>query len=58
MCRIGEGCIDYGQIRALLSDELNYQGYITVEQERDPRNSGSSLDDVKISKDNLARLGF
>lgn len=58
MCRIGEGCIDYPQIRTLLTEELNYHGYITVEQERDPRNSGSSLEDVKISKDNLARIGF
>ena len=58
MCRIGEGIIDYAEIRKVLTEELHYQGYITVEQERDPRNSDSSLEDVKISKDNLTRIGF
>lgn len=58
MCRIGEGCIDYAAVHELLTTELNYQGYITVEQERDPRNSSSSLDDVKISRDNLNTMGF
>lgn len=41
MCPIGNGCIDYPAIRALL-DELGYEGFITVEQERDPRNAGGS----------------
>ncbi|MDU8925262.1 TIM barrel protein [Pasteurellaceae bacterium LIM206] len=58
MCRIGEGCLNYTEIRDVLVNEINYQGYITVEQERDPRNSDSSLDDVKISRDNLHRIGF
>ncbi|PJG86126.1 TIM barrel protein [Conservatibacter flavescens] len=58
MCRIGEGCIDYAAVRDVLQNELNYQGYITVEQERDPRNSNSSLNDVKVSRDNLKQLGF
>lgn len=58
MCRIGEGCIDYAAVRDVLIHELKYQGYITVEQERDPRNSGSSLRDVKISRDNLQQIGF
>ena len=58
MCRIGEGCIDYAAVRDVLNHELHYQGYITVEQERDPRNSGSSLEDVKISRDNLQKIGF
>jgi creatinase len=38
MCPIGRGSIDYAGIRALLT-ELGYGGYITVEQERDPRNA-------------------
>ena len=58
MCRIGEGCLDYHAIGHVLQEELNYQGYITVEQERDPRHADSSLADVKISRENLARLGF
>lgn len=57
MCPIGNGCIDYSAIRTLL-DELGYEGFITVEQERDPRNAGGSLADVKLSRDYLKSAGF
>lgn len=57
MCPIGRGVIDYPGIRALLT-RLGYEGYITIEQERDPRNAGGSLADVKASRDYLARVGF
>ncbi len=57
MCPIGRGVIDYPAIRALL-DRLDYQGFITVEQERDPRNAGGSLADVKASRDYLRSVGF
>lgn len=57
MCPIGRGVIDYPGVRALL-DRLGYEGYITVEQERDPRNAGGSLADVKASRDYLTSVGF
>ncbi|MBP1848207.1 inosose dehydratase [Rhizobium petrolearium] len=57
MCPIGNGCIDYPAIRSLL-DEQGYEGFITVEQERDPRNAGGSLADVKLSRDYLKSAGF
>lgn len=57
MCPIGNGCIDYSAIRTFL-DELGYEGFITVEQERDPRNAGGSLADVKLSRDYLKSAGF
>ncbi len=57
MCPIGNGCIDYPAIRTLLY-ELGYEGFITVEQERDPRNAGGSLADVKLSRDYLKLAGF
>jgi inosose dehydratase len=57
MCPIGNGCIDYPAIRSLL-DNLGYEGFITVEQERDPRNAGGSLADVKLSRDYLKSAGF
>ncbi|OLP56310.1 AP endonuclease [Rhizobium rhizosphaerae] len=57
MCPIGNGCIDYPAIRILLGD-LGYEGFITVEQERDPRNAGGSLADVKLSRDYLKSAGF
>ncbi|MFC0291364.1 sugar phosphate isomerase/epimerase family protein [Bombilactobacillus bombi] len=58
MCPIGQGCIDYKRLHVLLADELKYEGFITVEQERDPRNSKSSLQDVKQSVDYLKSIGF
>ena len=57
MCPIGRGIIDYPAIRSFL-DRSGYSGYITVEQERDPRNVGGSLGDVKASRDYLTSVGF
>lgn len=58
MCPIGTGCLDYPAIYKLLTEELRYAGYITIEQERDPRNSATSLRDVKQSLDYLKKIGF
>ncbi|MEE4125036.1 TIM barrel protein [Pseudomonas viridiflava] len=57
MCPLGRGIIDYPALRTLIR-ELDYQGYITVEQERDPRHVGSSLADVTESRTYLTRCGF
>jgi inosose dehydratase len=57
MCPIGRGVIDYPAIRRLL-ERIGYAGFITVEQERDPRNAGGSLADVKASRDYLKIAGF
>lgn len=57
MCPIGKGVLDYDGIRQTLID-INYQGYITVEQERDPRNKGSVMQDIKASRDFLRGVGF
>lgn len=57
MCPIGKGCIDYPAIRQVLSD-IDYHGYITIEQERDPRNSDTSLRDVTESLNYLHGAGF
>lgn len=57
MCPIGKGVIDYAGIRNVLT-EIGYQGYITIEQERDPRNSGSSLRDVAESLTFIKSAGF
>ena len=56
-CPIGRGRIDYAAIQQLLS-ETGYGGYITIEQERDPRNSGGVLADLAASRDFLRRSGF
>lgn len=57
MCPIGRGCIDYPAIRRLLR-ELGYGGYITIEQERDPRNAGGVLANLAASRNFLRRAGF
>jgi len=57
MCPIGRGVLNYKAVRALLS-ELGYGGYITIEQERDPRNAGSILNDLTASRSFLHETGF
>ncbi|MDP0493780.1 MAG: TIM barrel protein [Fusobacterium sp. JB021] len=57
MCPIGKGILSYSQIYKFLK-EKNYKGYITIEQERDPRNSDTSFQDVKESIDYLKKIGF
>ena len=57
MCPIGRGSIDYPALRALLTD-LGYGGYITIEQERDPRNDMGVLADLAASRAFLHHTGF
>ena len=57
MCPIGTGALDYPAIKQALLD-IGYSGYITIEQERDPRNSDTSLRDVKASVDYLKSVGY
>jgi len=57
MCPIGRGVIDYPNLYRLIQT-LGYEGYITVEQERDPRNANGSLEDVRSSRTYLATVGF
>lgn len=58
MCPIGTGIIDYPAIYKLLTEEIHYAGYITIEQERDPRSVATSLRDVKASLEYLKSIGF
>ena len=57
MCPIGRGGIDYWDGRRAL-EEIDYHGFITVEQERDPLSVAGSLADVKESRDYLRSVGF
>lgn len=57
MCPIGTGSLDYPAIKQALTD-IGYSGYITIEQERDPRNADTSLRDVKASVDYLKSVGY
>lgn len=57
MCPIGRGNVDYTAIYALLTQRA-YGGYITIEQERDPRNADSILHDLAASRSFLKETGF
>lgn len=57
MCPIGQGAIDYPAIGELLNS-FNYQGWITIEQERDPQQAEDSLRDVTESLQYLKSCGF
>ena len=57
MCPIGRGRIDYSGLRELLA-EIGFGGYITIEQERDPRNAHGALADLAASREFLRRVGF
>ena len=57
MCPIGKGSLDYLAIRSSLS-ELDYGGFITIEQERNPLNSGTVLADLAASRRFLREAGF
>lgn len=57
MCPIGKGMIDYRAVSAVLQ-EIGYNGYITIEQECDPRNVENSLSNVKASVDCLKSIGY
>ena len=57
MCPIGQGDLPYEEIYKFLKMR-GYKGYITIEQERDPRDSAGTLEDVKRSIDYLKKIGF
>ena len=57
MTPIGDGVIDYQAIHNYLIEQ-GYTGFITVEQERDPRSAGGALADIKRSRDYLRSVGF
>lgn len=57
MCPLGSGAIDYPAINDFLA-RRGYQGWITIEQERDPRHAAGSLQAVTESLRYLRGVGF
>ena len=57
MCPLGSGAIDYPAVRAFL-DKRGYQGWITIEQERDPRNVEAACRRSRKACATCARLVF
>ncbi|MCS6038788.1 hypothetical protein LNP20_07960 [Klebsiella pneumoniae subsp. pneumoniae] len=57
MCPLGSGAIDLSGYQRL-SCPPGYQGWITIEQERDPRHAAGSLQAVTESLRYLRDVGF
>ncbi|RDU22349.1 sugar phosphate isomerase/epimerase family protein [Anaerosacchariphilus polymeriproducens] len=57
MCPIGKGVLDYEEINKVIK-EIDYEGHITIEQERDPRDVAGSLEAVMESRKFLNSIGF
>ena len=56
-CPIGQGVVDYNAIAATLK-EIDYNGYICIEQERDPKYADETKSTEKASIDYLKGIGF
>ncbi len=54
---IGEGDIDYAGVEAALK-QIGYEGWITIEQERDPRDCATTLPDITRSREYLVERGY
>lgn len=56
-CPIGQGIIDYQAVRAALL-EIDYNGYICIEQERDPKYADQAMQTERASVEYLKGIGF
>ena len=56
-CPIGQGVVDYNEVAKTLA-EINYNGYICIEQERDPKYADQAMTTEKTSIDYLKGIGF
>lgn len=57
MCPIGSGDVDYSSVKGAL-EAINYNGWITIEQERDPLTCDGSIEDARKSIGYLNSKGF
>jgi len=57
MCPIGKGTVDYKTIKETL-DGIGYKGWITIEQERDPKDCDGSMNDATQSLSYLKSQGY
>lgn len=57
MCPIGEGTLNYSAIRKALTD-IDYRGWITLEQDRHPNDTLDVIDCIKKSMSHLEMLGY
>ena len=57
MCPIGKGVVDYDAVKQVLID-VEYNGWVTLEQERDPKDHDKTLVDITKSLEYLNKVGF
>jgi len=57
MCPIGEGTLDYSSIRRAIQD-VEYNGWITLEQDRHPNDTSNVPDCINKSVAHLVELGY
>jgi inosose dehydratase len=57
MCPIGKGAVDYDAVKQVLID-ADYNGWVTLEQERDPKDHDKTLADITESLEYLNKVGF
>lgn len=56
-CPIGQGIVDYKAISETLR-KINYNGYICIEQERDPKFADEAMKTERESVEYLKKIGF
>jgi len=53
-CPLGQGCVDFSALRSTL-EKINYNGWVTVEQDVDPTKDNSSLKNAQESLEFINR---
>ena len=56
-CNLGEGDVDFPQVRQILLD-AGFEGWCTVEQDCDPTLDVSPIDDARANREYLESIGF
>jgi inosose dehydratase len=56
-CPLGSGAVDFEGFRKAL-DDTGFDGFATVEQDRDPRSGRAAAEDLRRSLDYLTSVGF
>jgi len=56
-CTLGKGEVDFEGVRDTLINN-GYSGWCTVEQDCDPQGDNSPINDAKLNRDYLMKIGF
>ena len=56
-CKLGHGAVDFSAVRQVLLD-VGYEGWCTVEQDRDPQGDEPAILDARANRAYLRSIGF